>query len=203
MKKRFGSYLFAWTRLYIYIYIYTVRNSWKDGWFAYTKWMRRRTHVPHVQKVEAVVRVNFFGTLKHAIHPTRSVAQLLVVTVTGLGDNPMYSVSLAFWGVRLHMPNTPYTEKTHVTIKLPWWIPVRGLTLPKFNSKNPWKVTFQPNRKPDRLPVASWLSGVNSLLNLGCVCEQWKKPWLFVVYWGWNPTQLLGDYFINHYKDPY
>ena len=25
-----------------------------------------------------------------------------------------------------------------------------------------------------------------------------KKPWLFMVYGGWNPTQLYGDYFINH-----
>ena len=28
--------------------------------------------------------------------------------------------------------------------------------------------------------------------------EQWKEPWLFGVY-----TQLCGDYFINHHKDPY
>ena len=30
-----------------------------------------------------------------------------------------------------------------------------------------------------------------------------KKPWLFSVYRGWNPTQLCRDYFINHEKDPY
>ena len=29
--------------------------------------------------------------------------------------------------------------------------------------------------------------------------KQWKKgPWLFMVYRGWKPTQLYGDYFINH-----
>ena len=28
--------------------------------------------------------------------------------------------------------------------------------------------------------------------------EQWKKPRLFRVYRGWNPTQLCEDYFINH-----
>ena len=34
--------------------------------------------------------------------------------------------------------------------------------------------------------------------------EQWKKgSWLFRVYRGWNTTQFCGDYFINHYKDPY
>ena len=29
-----------------------------------------------------------------------------------------------------------------------------------------------------------------------------KKLWLFRVYRGWHPTQLCGDYFIYHYKDP-
>ena len=36
--------------------------------------------------------------------------------------------------------------------------------------------------------------------------EQWNKGPLVVesVYRGWDPTQLYGDYFINHnYKDPY
>ena len=33
--------------------------------------------------------------------------------------------------------------------------------------------------------------------------DQWKKTWLFAVYRGWHPTQLYGDYFINHCKDPY
>ena len=30
-----------------------------------------------------------------------------------------------------------------------------------------------------------------------------KKPWLFRVYSGWETTQLCGEYFINHDKDPY
>ncbi len=35
--------------------------------------------------------------------------------------------------------------------------------------------------------------------------EQLKKTtWLFrIVFGGWHTTQLSGDYFINHYKDPY
>ena len=32
--------------------------------------------------------------------------------------------------------------------------------------------------------------------------QTWCLPWLFRFYSGWNPTQLYGDYFISHYKDP-
>ena len=34
----------------------------------------------------------------------------------------------------------------------------------------------------------------------GISVHKWamKKTWLFTVYRGWNPTQLNGDYFINH-----
>ena len=31
---------------------------------------------------------------------------------------------------------------------------------------------------------------------------KFKWAWLFRAYRGWNTTQLYGDYFINHYKDP-
>ena len=37
--------------------------------------------------------------------------------------------------------------------------------------------------------------------------EPWNKGppgwWLFRIYRGWKTTQVCGDYFINHFKDPY
>ncbi len=59
------------------------------------------------------------------------------------------------------------------------------------------------------MPRKKWnhflLMGVWGFSNLEVKnIEPWpwqKQSWLFRVYRGWS--QLYGDYFINHYKDPY
>ena len=54
------------------------------------------------------------------------------------------------------------------------------------NNYNPTKLLLKthPNKRNEMFqPFFKWAM---------------KKNWLFSVYRGWNPTQLCGDYFINH-----
>ena len=51
---------------------------------------------------------------------------------------------------------------------------------------------------PGRIIELHWCLKADEIWN-----EQWKNTWLFTLYRGWKTTQLYGDDFISHYKDPY
>ncbi len=48
-----------------------------------------------------------------------------------------------------------------------------------------------------------WFLLYDDVWCVGRTSEPRKKTWLVGLYRGWKTAQLYGDYFINHYKDPY